>query len=46
MVAALLGAPHEPLADPATSSLDPLFEAYRAELRPYWPGLGLSGGSH
>jgi acetoin utilization deacetylase AcuC-like enzyme len=42
VVKGLLGDPHAPLAWPPKSRIDPLVEAYRRALAPYWPALGLS----
>jgi len=36
---ALLGDAHERLTAPASPRLERLFEAYRQQLRPYWPAL-------
>jgi acetoin utilization deacetylase AcuC-like enzyme len=39
VIASLLGAPAAPLVDGAAEHLGGLIDAYRTELRPYWPAL-------
>jgi hypothetical protein len=37
VVALVAGDGHTPLAWPATGPMDPLLDAYRQALAPYWP---------